>query len=256
MRTPPDLYQDAELYDALHAGYRDDIAFYRNLALDNPGRVLEIGAGTGRITLELARLAEELVALEPADALHAPLRARLAQKSSELHAPATVVATTLESYARDRRDESFDLIVAPFHVVMHLFTLDQQDAFFHAARALVAEDGMLAFDVAAPPVGVLEGVPRRELASILPDGTNRAVTRIQSYDPTSQVLTSRFEVDEIDPDGRMKRRFVTLTQRTYGRFELERAVLTAGFQRVRTWGDFDRRPVEASSVRFVVTAQP
>ena len=68
-RHEPELYDRLATAERLHASVLTWLP-------DRVSRVVEVGAGTGRLTLELAHRADELVAIEPA----APLRAILSQK--------------------------------------------------------------------------------------------------------------------------------------------------------------------------------
>src|SRR6185503_568738 len=74
-------YADAALYDYEYRRRRADVAFYRELArkrLGASGRILELGAGSGRITIPLARAGYEVVAIDSSAAMLAKLRARVA----------------------------------------------------------------------------------------------------------------------------------------------------------------------------------
>jgi len=251
-----DPYGDVAFYELLHGTYRDDVAFYRSLALDHPGRLLEIGAGTGRLTREFARLAEAVVALEPADAMRFALQEALTEEAWEGATRVEVRGDTIEAYAQAEPEATCDLVLAPFNVLLHAATLETQDAFLQAAHRCTAPGGLFAFDVIAPPVGVLEGVPRLELRDDRMDGGEVKVTRVQWHDAVRQVLHNDFEVETLDGEGRVSRRHVELTVRYLHRFELERAVLQAGFSRVQTFEDFGRAPVSASPRHFVVLAYP
>ena len=68
-RREPELYDRLADAERLHPGV---LAWLPHRV----GRIVEVGAGTGRLTLELARRADELMAIEPA----APLRAILSQR--------------------------------------------------------------------------------------------------------------------------------------------------------------------------------
>ena len=60
-------YADAALYDYEYRRRRADVTFYRELAskrLAGPGRILELGAGSGRVTVPLARDGHEVVAID------------------------------------------------------------------------------------------------------------------------------------------------------------------------------------------------
>src|SRR3954453_21752430 len=73
-------YSDAALYDYEYRRRRADVGFYRELArkrLGDGGRILELGAGSGRVTIPLARAGHEVVAVDSNPAMLAKLRARV-----------------------------------------------------------------------------------------------------------------------------------------------------------------------------------
>src|ERR1700720_4665789 len=60
-----DLYKHHEQYDREHLGDEEDISFYLSLSRRlEPRKVLELGCGTGRITLPLAQLGFDVVGLD------------------------------------------------------------------------------------------------------------------------------------------------------------------------------------------------
>lgn len=243
-----DLYDDAELYDAQYRWYRDDLAFYRDLALDRPGAVLEIGAGTGRVTVELARLAERVVALEPSSSMRAAAAARLDEAG---------VAGRVELRDQDARelaeDGGFALVVAPFHVLMHFVTLDDQDAVLRGARSALDPGGAFACDLFVPRFGP-DDVLRRETTWRDAAGRDAELWTVQHHHAAQQRIESLYLVDRVGSDGIVRRSRRTLVQRYFHRYELERAVRSAGFRDVRLFGDFDRRPLDDDAARYVVLA--
>lgn len=242
-----DLYQDAELYDLLNDGYRDDLAFYRGLAADHGGPVLELGAGSGRVTAALAREGFEVLAVEPAAAMRARGIARLTTAG---------LAERVSWIDADMRDLALGvrvpLVIAPFHALMHLPSIADQDAALAAARAHLAPGGSFAADVYVPRFGP-DGVVRVE-----PDwhGLDGDLFVWQQHDPVAQVVVTEHRLDRIDPDGRVRRRQARLQQRYYQRFELERALRAAGFGHVRCFGGFDRGPVTAGATTWAFVARP
>src|SRR5450432_2020798 len=73
-------YRDPALYDYEYRRRRSDVTFYRELArkrLGAGGRILELGAGTGRITIPLARDGHRVVALDQSPGMLAGLTARV-----------------------------------------------------------------------------------------------------------------------------------------------------------------------------------
>lgn len=231
-----DLYQDAAFYEQLNRGYRDDLGFYLGLARDHGGPVLELGAGAGRVSMALARDGVQVVAVEPALAMRSLGEAR--SREAGLADAITWVDGDMRRLDLGRR---FPLVIAPFHALMHLHTLDEQDAALRGALAHLEEGGAFATDVFVPSFGA-QGLVRVEPGwHGLDDGD---LLLWQHHDPLSQVIVTEHRWDQVGADGLLRRRSATLRQRYYHRFELERALRAAGFDRVRTFGGFDRGPVK------------
>ena len=244
----PDLYDDAEFYDLLHAGYRDDLAFYRGLADDHGGPVLELGAGSGRVTLALAQAGHAVVAVEPSPAM----RARGAERLAAAGCGERVTWVDADMRALDL-GVRVPLAIAPFHALMHLPTLDDQDAALRAAHRHLGAGGACATDVFVPRFGAAgaAGTPGAVRAERLGDGD---LFVWQSHDAAHQLVVTEHRWDRVGDDGALRRRRATLRQRYFHRFELERALLAAGFARVRTFGGFGRAPVTDAATSWVFLA--
>lgn len=130
---------DAIWHDLECGGYAEDFALWRALAGRTGGPVLDVGAGTGRVTLELARTGVEVVALEVAAPLVAALECRAAGLPVE-----TVVADARE-LDLDRR---FALIIVPMQTLQLFGGQAGRAAFFRTALAHLEPGGLLAAAVA------------------------------------------------------------------------------------------------------------
>jgi SAM-dependent methyltransferase len=100
-RLEPELYDRLVAAESLHPGV---LAWLPSDA----GRIVEVGAGTGRLTLELVKRTRELLAIEPAG----PLREILSQKLS--HAEHGARARVARGFFDDLpvADDYADLVVA------------------------------------------------------------------------------------------------------------------------------------------------
>ncbi len=241
-----DLYDAPWLYDLQHDAYRDDLAFYRRLAEDQDGPVLELGAGTGRVTLALAEVGVDVVALEPNAAMRERAAARLAAAAERRPALGERVRIVDGDARALALDERFALIVAAFNTLMHLEHIADQDAALRRAREHLAPGGAFACDVFVPRFGPA-GVVRAEPAWTALAGPGADLFTWQHHDPVAQVVVSHHRLDRFGDDGGVTRQAATLRQRYYQRLELERALRGAGFTDVRCYGDFERGPVRAGS---------
>jgi SAM-dependent methyltransferase len=141
-------------HDVECGGYGADLPLWRELARAEAGPVLDVGAGTGRVALELARAGHTVCALdrepELLDALSA--RARAAGLSV-----GTVVADAA-GFALNRR---FGLVIVPMQTIQ---LLPERGGFLASARDHLDPGGLLAIAITA----ALEGFGELD-DELLPD---------------------------------------------------------------------------------------
>jgi len=243
-----DIYSVPDVYDLQYETYRDDVPFYTGLAMDEGNPVLELGCGTGRLTDALARAGADVTGLELSEDMLAHARTRLEGRATLLH------GDMRQPQLSFLQDASFRLVLAPFNVLMHLDTLDDQDAALAGAFSLLEPGGLLALDLYVPDFGpedVLQAVPEwNHLA-----GPGGQVFMRQLHDPLKQVMVSHYLLDSVDSEGFVRRRQVSLRQRYWRHFELRRALRQAGFGQIRFFGGFDRSRFDEKSQYMVVTCR-
>lgn len=239
------IYDSPDIYDQQYLRYRDDIPHYLRLAADLGGPILELGAGTGRVSVALARAGHEVTGIEASSEMLSRGRQTVAIEG---------VTETVRLEFGDMREfdlgHRFPLIIAAFNTLMHLYTLDDQDRALARVRDHLQPDGVFAFDLYLPDFGSM-GVLRSETEWNGVGGERSELFLVQEHDVLSQTVTSRYLLDTVGEDGLLRRRTASLHQRYYTRFEVERAVRHAGFSRLKLAGGFDGRPLSAHS-RFMV----
>ncbi len=236
----------AALYQLQYANYRDDISFYSRLAERlNANRILELGAGSGRVSIPLARRSFEVTGLE--------LSEKMLELGRENAAREGVNVNFVQGDARDfMLKAQFPLVIAPFNALMHLYSLADQDKALGCIKAHLETGGVFAFDVYVPNFG-LEGVMRHEGETFLePDGSRVDVFLLQRIDKTAQIVTTTYYVDTVSPEKNLSRNVIELTQRYFTRFELLRWLKDF---RLEVYGDFEGSRLNGSSQHFVVVAK-
>ena len=246
----------AGLYEQQYASYRDDLHFYAGLAeqvgagSERGGRVLEVGAGTGRVSHHLARRGVRVLGLEPSAEMLARARSISAQA-----APGSVVPEFVQGDAAGfGSSERFALVIAPFNALMHLYTPAEQLAALQNLRAHLAPGGRFAFDLYVPRFSGMNVLRHEGETFFGPGGERRDLFFLQRHDPAQQRLTTEYFADTTRPGGELRREHFTLTQRYYTRFEMEWLLRCAGFAPPRVSGSFQGGPVtEASEVMVFQT---
>jgi SAM-dependent methyltransferase len=243
------IYAHPELYAAQYQHYRDDLHFYRRLAEDYGAPVLELGAGTGRVTLALAKAGFAVVGLERAQSMLDYARCEVNQAGFDQRV--TLQRGDMRAFDLARR---FPLIIAPFNALMHLHTLKDQDAALTCIKNHLEPKGAFAFDLYIPNVSELDRLKRVPEWQHLGDEHGELFV-YQTHDPIRQLITSDYYLDRVDAHGNLSRQRSTLIQRYYTRFELERALAMAGFQHITLYGSFDREPLTLSATHLVGIAR-
>ena len=127
-------------HDLECGSYAEDLALWHELARAAGGPILDVGAGTGRVTLELARAGHDVTALD----LEPELLAVLRERAGDL--PVRTAVGDARDFALDRR---FALILAPMQTVQLLG--GDLDGFARCVAAHLAPGGIAAAALADPP---------------------------------------------------------------------------------------------------------
>lgn len=243
------IYDFPELYDEQYQYYREDLNFYTQLAHDYGSPVLELGAGTARVSLALARAGHRVVGVELSEAMVVKGKEHLARENLS-----DQVTLQQGDMRRLELSQTFPVVIAPFNTLMHAYTLQDQDATLATVKRHLEPGGIFAFDVYTPNFNNLN-VLRREAEWEHVGGERAELFLYQSLDADNQILESRYYLDTVHDDGTLTRQTSLLKQRFYTRFELERMLYQAGFQNVQIYGGFDKRRYGAREAVMVGVAR-
>jgi len=141
-------------HDVEHGSYDADLPLWRQLADATGGPLLELGAGTGRVALDLAAQGHDVVALDS----NSDLLAELAERG--------VSVTTVHADARDfNLGTEFPLILAPMQLVQILGGHQGRVAMLRSVHSHLSPGGLLAAALSDPN----DAVPEEQVSPPLPD---------------------------------------------------------------------------------------
>ncbi len=256
-RTRPrgkDGYESAAAayYDASEAALRrdsGDVAFYLALARKSGGPVLELGCGSGRVLLAIAR---DGIACTGVDS-SAPMLRELRRKKPPRNL--TLRRAAMESFSLP--GQRFGLIFSAFRAFQHLHEPAAQLACLARVREHLAPGGTLAFDVSAPYLPAIAPAEIPEFEEMrFTRGREEIVRRSRArIDHVRQIVHIFFRYDRRRRGRRLAVRRASFRQRYFFRYELEHLLARAGFDRVAIYGGFDRRPYDYVSGETVVIAR-
>jgi SAM-dependent methyltransferase len=255
MRTP---FQDAALYDWEYRRRRDDVRFYRTLADERGGPVLDLGCGTGRLMVPLLHDGHVVVGIDRTLAMLDRARTRIARLQPALRRRALLMRGDLGAFAVRRR---FRFAVAAFHTIQHLETDEELRRFFRRAAGALLPGGWLAFDTFAPNAGLLArtAAPARRWGKTTfrhPQSGERLVYQ-ESFRREGRVLVMTFHHQPVDARGRARgrERRVVLRHRLFTPAEIARALRAARLRPIASWGGFDGQSLDAETEQQVFLAR-
>jgi SAM-dependent methyltransferase len=255
-------FRDAALYDWEYRRRRADVSFYRMLAGERGGPILDLGCGTGRITAPLVRDGHRVMGIDLSPAMLARARARLSRLPAE--ARNRYLLARADFRAVPARGQ-FAFAIAGFHAIQHL--IDDRDllAFLRGVRRLLGPTGWFAFDVFAPRARWLALSPRHDLGrTIFRHPTTRqklAYTVSHRLDPTRRALHMRLTYQPVSAEGTPvgSSHVVRLCHRQLPPDEINRLLRRAGFRVLARWGGFAGEPLttddESGSEQHVYLAR-
>jgi RimJ/RimL family protein N-acetyltransferase/protein-L-isoaspartate O-methyltransferase len=240
-----------EVYDALAAStiagspVEGDIDFYRRLAGETGGPILDVGCGTGRVAVALAADGHEVVGID----LSAPMLRQAGQRRAALP---DEVAGRLSFQQADMATlalgRDFALIVAPSRVFQFLLTTEAQRQALAALRAHLRPSGRLVLDLFDPLLDLV--VPstdhRARGGELVHPTTGTRVTwevAARMPDPAHQRIVEDWTFREFDASGEVLRTETErLTLRWSLRSEMRLLFELAGLEVVADYGDFRGGP--------------
>ena len=242
----PGLYDLASFYDlVVQPGPCE--AFYRAVAAETGGPVLELACGTGRLTIPLAGDGHEVVGLDASPAMLAAARTKADTVGDGL----TFVEADMRAFDLGRR---FALIVLSCNSLAHMTRTEDLRACLAAVRRHLAPGGLFAFDVVNPDIRALarpETEPVR--LDIGPNPSSGiAVEEFAGYDAVEQVRVAYWRV--VAP-GTGVREIAPLRLRQIFPQELPLILDSAGLKLVDRYGDFDRNPLTGDSLNQICLAR-
>jgi SAM-dependent methyltransferase len=265
VRTPSSAksYDDIPGFGLLYDGVpayegRRDVAFYVEQAARAGGDVLELGCGTGRVLLPMARAGASVTGLDGSREMLDRCRAKLDGEPREVRSRVTLVAGDATGFDLGR---TFRLVVAPFRILQQLVTIEEQLGLVTSVARHLAQGGRFVFDVFNPSFAVMatdRSEEREETPTQpLPDGrTLRRAVRIPRVRWTDQVSEIELAYYIADRPGAPERRYVqAFDMRWFVRAELEHLLARAGLRATSVLGDFDGSVLSDGSPEQIVIGE-
>jgi SAM-dependent methyltransferase len=241
MSTPDE--QDGYFGERVAARYDEDtsamfepavvdaaVEFLASLA--GRGRALELGIGTGRLALPLARRGVPVHGIDLSRAMVDRLRAKPGGDA---------VGVTIGDFATTKADGTFSVVYLVFNTIMNLTTQDAQVACFRNAAAHLEPDGCFVIEVGIPD---LRRLPPRQ--NVVPFHVSPTGWAYDVYDVATQAMSSNY-VEVAGARGEYR----SIPFRYVWPAELDLMAQLAGLALRERWSGWTREPFTSDSEQHV-----
>jgi ubiquinone/menaquinone biosynthesis C-methylase UbiE len=240
---------------------RRDVPFWRRVASSSRGAVLELGCGTGRVSLPLANDGVELVGIDRSAPMLDRARERITRSRPRVAHPKRIPnpQSRIPTFVRGDiralpfRARSFAMVLAPYGVLQSLIRPRDLTATLASAARVIAPGGVLGVDL-------VPDVPKwreyRDRVQLRGKAGSAHLTLVESVSQDRRRHLTTFEQIYIERRGDQRREhrfelvFRTLTVPAMTR-QLERA----GFQVEAVLGDYRGRPWDDRADVWIILAR-
>lgn len=225
-----------------------DDEYFQNEIKSSGGKILEIGVGTGRLFTNALNKGADIYGLDISESMLEILYNKLQPEQHH--------RISLQNIIDFSFDFQFDLIIAPFRVMMHLLNIEEQiraidNVYFH-----LKSNGRFIFDTFIPDLNqLIKGINNQMDFEGEYDSGNK-IRRFVSTQPDliNQIIHVNFHL-EWEEKNELKHDDWILPLRFFFRYELEHLLARSKFEKYEIYGDYNGGELNNNSKDFIIVSQ-
>lgn len=249
-------YEDGLRYDLDYELRIKDIRFYVDQCYSCANEVLELGCGTGRVSIPIARSGLRITAIDSSEAMLKMAQKKLRKEEDVISNNVIFIMSDIKEFALGRK---FKTVIMPFNVMQHLYDISSINRFFSNLRECIEDNSIFIFDVINPDFYELSRSPQdyavydsfhvktKEDGNMERDNDNKGELLVIedriNYDPIEQIAAYTLSYSL----GKKDLFELNLKHRIFFTKELEFILNSNGFHILERFGDFDMSPLEKKS---------
>jgi cyclopropane fatty-acyl-phospholipid synthase-like methyltransferase len=242
-------YGPASKYYDLFAS-KDDIIFYKELSLKHGRKALELGVGTGRVAIELAKANVTVWGIDNSNYMLDVARQKLRREKTSVRKRVTLKLGDMRNF---RLKETFPFIYISSSTFEHCVTEGDQRRCLTSVYNALEGRGMFAFDVSQLLAEKPESswwIDRSEL------GAEEEVIRtiFSRRNPQTNIVSVNLFFD-VYKNGKLKERYYEYGEaRISSKNDVEKLLKSVGFKIDSIYGNFDKSAYDEKSQRIIFVA--
>ena len=236
----------ARFYDLMYSHIRDgvDNEFFLSHIRDSD-RTLEIGVGTGRFFMEALESGADIHGIDVSKHMLEVLKDKLPEDQ--------LYRVSQQDFTSFGFDRNFDLIIAPFRVIMHIYEKEEQLRALNNAYHHLEPGGKLIFDAFIPKLEQIINGLQNQVDFEGEYEPGRMLKRTVSTRPSlvRQRIDIHFKLEWSTEHGKQTETWDT-SLRFLFRYELEHLLERSEFESYEIFGDYHGNPLNEESGEFIV----
>ena len=238
----------ARFYDTIYLELRDgdDKKFFLNKIKSADRKVLEVGVGTGRFFKTALLEGTDIYGIDNSPAM-------LEQLYDKID-PSEHWRVTQQDVINFSFDLQFELIIAPFRVMMHVMEIDEQIKAINNVYNHLEPGGTFIFDAFVPDLKyIIKGFENFvDFEGEYETGKMLKRTTSSHPDLINQIIRADFKLEWEGEANTNHKEEWTVPLRFFFRYELEHLIQRSRFESYEILGDFDGNPLNENSKEFIV----
>ena len=218
----------------------------REYKAGKPDLVLDLGCGTGKMTIELAKRGYDMTGVD-----FSPEMLDIAKNEAERCACSDKMLWLCQDMTEFELYGTVDVTVSCLDCINHLCTPKSVDQCFSLVHNYLIPDGLFIFDING----------KRKFEELYADNSyvfeeeGSMCVWQNFYNPKNKLCDFYITVFQEDPDGRYTRYDDVQRERMYTISNMKKALEKSGFEFIGAYGDFDFSPASDDNERIYIAAR-
>jgi len=236
----------AKFYDLF--GKKNDLEFYKELALQSGRNALELGVGTAQVAIPLAKAGIRVVGIDNSDFMLKEARMKLAKESKTVRENVILKMADMRNF---ELKQSFSFVFIPASTFDHCVTVKDRIKCLTCVRRHLEDDGRFVFDVeqmGSDKPSASWWIDRKDV------GNNEMVVRsiFTRRDHEKRICNLDLFFD-VYKNGKLTERYHEFGEvAILSKEELTDLLEELGFEIETIYGDFDKSPHKPDSPKTIL----